>query len=395
MSARGLGIGVAAVMAVAAVALVVGYGWPPGAAAALRAAWGPGAVAQAPAPAGRASGPGARVIPVAVTLARRKQVPVQIEALGTVTPIAGVAIKARLETEIVGVHFADGAFVNKGDLLFTLDSRALQAQVRQAEASLARSRAQLEGAERDVRRYTELVAKSATPVTNLDNAKTQAEIFRAAIAVDQALIDNLRVQLSYATIRAPISGRIGTAAVKVGNFVRPADTASLATIIQMAPVYLTFPVAQRNLADIRHALAGEAAKVEALTQGGDATASGHVTLIENMVDMATGMATVRATMPNADALLWPGTLVGVKLTLREEEAITIPTEAVQVGQGGAFVFVVKDAVARVRPIKVERVFSGDSVIAAGLAAGETVVTDGHLLLSDGARVAPRGRPAGA
>src|SRR5205807_9842319 len=137
-----------------------------------------------------------------------------------------------LDSEIVGVHFADGASVEQGDLLFTLDSRALEAQVKQAEGLVARDKAQLAGAERDVRRYTELVAKSATPIVNLDNAKTQADTFRAAIKADEGALQNLKVQLSYCTIRAPISGRISAAAVKVGNFARAGDAMPLATINQ-------------------------------------------------------------------------------------------------------------------------------------------------------------------
>src|SRR5882757_6747538 len=187
-----------------------------------------------------------RVVPVETAIAERKKMPVRLDALGSVTPMASVAIKARLETEIVGVHFTDGSLVKTGDRLFTLDNRAILAQIAQAEGVLARDRAQLEGAERDITRYTDLVAKSATPTVNLDNAKTQADIYRAAIKADTALLDNLRVQLSYCTITASISGRISAANVKVGNFVRPADTSPLATINQLAPVYVSFTVPQKN-----------------------------------------------------------------------------------------------------------------------------------------------------
>jgi len=348
------------------------------------------AAAQAPA---RQQGP--RAVPVTVAVAASKKLPVQLVALGTVTPIASVAIKSRLDTEIVGVHFADGASVAQGDLLFTLDGRALEAQIRQAEGQIARDQAQLEGAERDLRRYTELVAKNATPIINLDNAKTQADVFRAAIKTDQGQLENLKVQLSYCTIRAPIAGRISSAAVKVGNFVRSADTAALATIVQMAPVYVTFAVPQRNVPDIRQALASETATVEAVVPGSGARASGQVTLIENTVDPATGMATIRATMPNADELLWPGTLVTAELTLRIEQAITVPSAAVQVSQTGNFVYVVKDGVATVRPVKVARVVGTETVIESGVNDGDVVVTDGHLLLTNGARVAPRQDKAGA
>ena len=331
----------------------------------------------------------AGVVPVEVATAERKAVPVRIESLGSVTPIASVAIKARVDTAIMAVHFRDGAEVKTGDLLFTLDGRAIEAQIAQTEGMVARDRAQLAGAERDVGRYTDLVAKSATPVINLDNAKTQADVYRAAIKSDQGLLDNLKVQLSYCTIAAPIDGRISAAAVKVGNFVRQADTAAMATINQMAPVYVSFTVPQKVLPEIRQALAAETATIEAVVPGEQKRANGQVTMIENTVDPTTGMAMIRATMPNEHEVLWPGTLVTTELTLRIEQAVVVPSNAVQVSQTGNFVFVIIDAVAKVQPVTVERTVGGLSVIGKGLNGGETVVTDGQLLLSTGTRVNPR------
>jgi RND family efflux transporter MFP subunit len=331
----------------------------------------------------------ARAVPVEVATAERKAVPVRIESLGNVTPIASVAIKPRVDTSITAVHFRDGAQVKEGDLLFTLDGRAIEAQIAQTEGMVARDKAQLAGAERDVARYTDLVAKSATPVINLDNAKTQSEVFQAAIKSDQGLLDNLKVQLSYCTITAPITGRISAAAVKVGNFVRQADLPPMATINQMAPVYVSFTVPQKVLPEIRQALAAETATIEAVIPGEIKRANGQVTMIENTVDPATGMATIRATMPNEGEVLWPGTLVTTELTLRIEQAVVVPSNAVQVSQTGSFVFVINDSVAKVQPVKVERTVGDLSVIGSGLNGGETVVTDGQLLLSNGTRVNPR------
>jgi len=363
----------------AAVALI-------GVAVLTRGLWnGNGAVAQAPTE---------RIVTVEVAKAVKTMVPLSVDALGTVTPINSVAIKARLETEIVGVHFADGARVKKGDLLFTLDSRAVEAQIAQAEGVVARDRAQLEGAERDIARYTDLVAKSATPVVNLDNAKTQADIFRAAIKADSALLGNLRIQLSYCTIRAPIDGRVSAASVKVGNFVRPADTASLATINQIAPVYVSFTVSQDTLPNIREAIAAETATVDAMIPGEKKHASGQVTMIENTVDPTTGMAMIRATMQNTDELLWPGTLVTTHLNIRDEEAVTVPSAAVQVSQAGTFVFVINDGKASVQKVEVERTVGTTSVLKSGLKGDETVVTDGHLQLRAGSRVNIRAPKAG-
>jgi len=335
----------------------------------------------------------ARVVPVEVATAERKAVPVRIESLGSVTPIASVAIKARVDTAIMAVHFRDGAEVKTGDLLFTLDGRAIEAQIAQTEGMVARDRAQLAGAERDVARYTDLVAKNATPVINLDNAKTQADVYRAAIKSDQGSLDNLKVQLSYCTIAAPIDGRISAAAVKVGNFVRQADTAPMATINQMAPVYVSFTVPQNVLPEIRRALAAEIATIEAVVPGEQKRANGQVTMIENTIDPTTGMATIRATMPNEHEVLWPGTLVTAELTLRIEQAVVVPSNAVQVSQTGSFVFVLNDNVAKVQPVKVERTVGDLSVIGSGLSGGETVVTDGQLLLSNGTRVSPRAAKA--
>ena len=342
---------------------------------------------------GAARSQAAAMVPVEVATAERKAVPVRIESLGSVTPIASVAIKARVDTAIMAVHFRDGAEVKTGDLLFTLDGRAIEAQIAQTEGMVARDRAQLAGAERDVARYTDLVAKSATPVINLDNAKTQADVYRAAIKSDQGLLDNLKVQLSYCTITAPIDGRISAAAVKVGNFVRQADTAAMATINQMAPVYVSFTVPQKVLPEIRQALAAETATIEAVVPGEQKHANGQVTMIENTVDPTTGMATIRAIMPNEHEVLWPGTLVTTELTLRIEQAVVVPSNAVQVSQTGSFVFVIVDNVAKVQPVKVERTVGSLSVIGSGLKGGETVVTDGQLLLSNGTRVNPRNAKA--
>jgi multidrug efflux system membrane fusion protein len=331
----------------------------------------------------------ARVVPVETAQAERKNVPVSLQALGSVTPMASVAIKARVDTTITAVHFTDGALVRKGDPLFTLDDRAIRAQIAQVIGQLARDKAQLEGAERDVRRYTDLVAKGATPTVNLDNAKTQTDVFKAAIQADQGNLENLQVQLSYANITAPITGRISAAAVKVGNFVRQADTMPMATINQMAPVYVSFTVPQKNLPDIRDAIAAKTASVQVTVPGTNKHADGQVSMIENTVDAATGMATVRAVMPNADELLWPGTLVNAQMILREEPGVVVPSTAVQVSQTGTFVFTVENGQAMVRHVKVERQFGENSVLAEGLNGGETVVTDGQLLLANGTRVEPR------
>jgi RND family efflux transporter MFP subunit len=379
MKKRTLALGTAAALVLAGVAAAKWGYWQP-----------EGAVAQAPR---AATTP--RSVPIDVATATLKKVPVRIDLLGTVTPIASVAVKTRVDSEISAVHFRDGATVKQGDPLFTLDSRSIEAQIKQVEGLLNGAKAQLEQAQRDVDRYTELLAKNATTQVTLSNAKTQTNIFRAAVDSNTAQLELLRVQLDYTKIRAPIAGRVSMAAVKVGNFVRQADVAPLATIIQTAPVYVTFALPQRSLPELRHALKMESATIQAIVPGDQRKASGQVTMIENTVDAATGTVPVRATMPNEDELLWPGTLVTVRLTFREEEAVTVPGPAVQVSQSGSYVFVVKNGVATVQPVKVARVLDGETVLESGLQGGESVVTEGQLLLTNGARVAPRAAKSGA
>src|SRR3954470_8581634 len=353
-----------------------------------RASWmGGGASAQAP--------QRARVISVELAKAERKPVPVDVDSIGTVTPISSVALKSRVETTIVQVHFQDGARVAEGDVLFTLDARQIDAQIEQAEGMLARDQASLEGAQRDVRRFIDLIGKGATTQVNVDNAKTQADVLIGTVKADRSALDNLRVQKSYTVIRAPFSGRISAANVKVGNFVRPADTAPLAIINQMAPVYVTFAIPQRVLVDLRDAMAAGGSKVVATIPGHQRSEDGKVAMVENTVDATTGMVTVRGIMQNENETLWPGTLVNTKLVIRTEEAITVPTAAVQRSQNGNFVFVSRDGKAHVQPVNVSRTFQGISVVTSGLAGGEDVITDGQLLLSEGTPIAPRAPKAGA
>lgn len=355
---------------------------------AIRSMWTSGATtAQAP--------PRPRAVSVEIAKAEKKPVPLDVDAIGAVTPISSVALKSRVETTIVGVHFEDGARVKEGDLLFTLDSRQIDAQIAQAEGNLARSQSQLVAAERDVRRFNELIGKGATTQVNVDNAKTAADTATAIIRADQAILDNLKVQKSYTKITAPISGRISAATVKVGNFVRPADTSPLATINQMAPVYVTFAIPQRVLSDLRDAMKTGQSSVTASLPGSEKSETGTIAMVENTVDPTTGMAIVRGKMGNESELLWPGILVNTKLTVRTEEAVVVPSVGVQRSQTGNFVFVVKDGKAQVQPVTVSRTFEGTSVIGSGLEGGESIVVDGQLLLSNGTAVEPRSRKAGA
>jgi RND family efflux transporter MFP subunit len=339
--------------------------------------------------------PRARVVSVELAKAERKPIPFDVDSIGTVTPISSVALKSRVETTILSVHFEDGAKVAEGDLLFTLDARQIDAQIEQAEGMLARDRAQLAGAERDLKRFSDLIGKGATTQVNLDNAKTQSDILAGTIQADQSALDNLKVQKSFTLIRAPFAGRISAANVKVGNFVRPADTTPLATINQMAPVYVSFAIPQRVLGDLREAMAVGSTSVIATIPNSGRSEDGKVAMVENTVDSTTGMVTVRGIMNNTSETLWPGILVQTKLIVRTEVGVVIPTVAVQRSQTGNFVFTVKDGAAHVQPVAVERTFQGLSVITSGLTGAEDVVVDGQLLLTEGTKVEARARKAGA
>jgi RND family efflux transporter MFP subunit len=339
--------------------------------------------------------PRARTVSVELAKAEKKQVPIDVDSIGMVTPISSVALKSRVETTIVDVHFEDGARVKQGDLLFTLDSRQIDAQIAQAEGNLARERSQLVAAERDLKRYTELIGKGATTQVSVDNARTASDNAIATIRANEALLENLKVQKSYTLIKAPISGRISAASVKVGNFVRPADTTPLAIINQMAPVYVTFAIPQRVLSELRDAMKAGQSSVTATIPGSGKSESGIVAMVENTVDPATGMATVRGKMDNDSEVLWPGILVNTTLTVRTEHAVVVPSVGVQRSQTGNFVFVVKDGKAVVQPVTVSRTYQGLSVIDSGLQGDENVVVDGQLLLTNGTAVEPRSRKAGA
>jgi multidrug efflux system membrane fusion protein len=316
----------------------------------------------------------------------RGPLPYISEAVGTVQPIASVAIRSRIDAQIENVLVPDGAAVKAGDVLVKLDSRQVEAQIKQAEAQLAKDRTVLEQAERDVARYSELVSKQTGTQVNLDNARTAAAAARAAILGDQAQIENLNVQLSWYTIKAPIS-------LKAGNIVRSGDSSStgtLTTIVQTTPIYVLFSVPQRLLTDVREAVKRSDAEVVVTPQGGTRNVKGRVSVIDNAIDSATGTVTVRDTFENADEMLWAGQLCQVRITLRvDPDVVSIPREAVQTGQNGNYVYVIEDGVAKVRTVELGRSQEGRDIVASGLKGGEIVVTDGALALTNGARVDTR------
>ena len=352
-----------------------------------------GLPALAQAPAGAPSPP-----PRSVTLgeAQKGPLPFSVNVIGTVLPVASVAIRTRVDAQIEKILVEDGASVKAGDVLIKLDSRAVEAQLKQAQAQLDKDKAINEQAQRDVARYAELIKKQSTTQLNYVNARTALASSKAAMAGDEAAIENLKVQLSYYTLTAPISGRVGAVSLKVGNIARSGDnaaTGTLVTVNQISPIYVTFSVPQRLLPDMRAALKTKTAIASAKPQGLTTASKGQLALLDNAIDPNTGTLMARALFENADENLWPGQLVDMRITLRTDESvISVPRQAVQSGQKGNFVFIVENGVARMRPITVARDQDDRSVIATGLTGTETLVLDGANLLSDGNKVENRAAP---
>src|ERR1700674_1491736 len=327
-------------------------------------------------------------VPVVVATVARQPMPVRIDTIGTVQTIAMVSIKSRVDGYIDSVLIRDGQFVKTGDIMFRLDSRSAEAQLKQAQAQLARDQASLEGAERDLRRYTELVAKHATPVTNLETAQTQVGVFKGAVKADEAAIENLQVQLSFCTIRAPIDGRVGIIAIKAGNSIKANDL-PLATINQIQPIHIGFSLPQVGFPGLRAAMDQGEVEVSVRPQGDEgAPIKGLIEFFDSAVDTPTGTIAVRAKFANDELRLWPGQYVNASVTLGvERDALTVPQAAVRVGQGGNYVFVIKpDRTAEVRRVNVTRTVAGKSGIASGVSEGEEVAVDGQLRLNNGTKV---------
>ncbi|MFG1183225.1 efflux RND transporter periplasmic adaptor subunit [Xanthobacter aminoxidans] len=332
--------------------------------------------------------PQPRVIAVLAGKAERTSLPVRVEALGTVESMVTVPVRSRVAAAVEKVGFADGATVKEGDLLYQLDPRVIDAQILQAEATLNRDKVQLEKNLRDVERYAGLATRNAVSQVQVDDARTTADVQKATVAQDEANLTVLKVQRGYYEIRSPATGRIGVSSVRPGTVIRVDDT--LATVRQLAPIYVAFGLPERYIAGLR---AAKDAKVSFTFQGtGETVSGGTVAVIDNTIEPQTGTLTARAIFPNADERLWPGALGAVTVTLRiEDNVVAVPSEAVQNGQDGPFVFIVDDGIAHVRPVTVARTVDGRTVIAKGLDGGETVVTDGQLSLREGGRVNVRTR----
>ncbi|MGE5238571.1 MAG: efflux RND transporter periplasmic adaptor subunit [Chloroflexota bacterium] len=331
--------------------------------------------------------PPKKIIPVRATAAVQKTVPVQITAIGNVESISTIAVKAQVGGILLRVHFKEGQYVNKGDLIFTIDPRPYEAALKQAEATLARDTVQFENATRDVGRYEELLKRGYVAEMQYDQVKANADALRATVEADRAAVENARLQLGYCYIRAPISGRTGSLIVNEGNLVKANADTAMVTINQVQPIYVSFSVPEKNFPEIKKHFSSGDLTVGAAAEG-EHPVEGVATFIDNTVDVATGTIKLKATFDNKDHRLWPGQFVTVVMTLsRLSNAVVLPSQAILTGQSGQYVYVVKaDVTVEARPVETGIAYGGETVISKGLSPGEEVVTDGQMLLVPGATV---------
>jgi multidrug efflux system membrane fusion protein len=327
-------------------------------------------------------------VPVTVAKAVVKTVPVQVEAIGNVEAYSNVSVRTQIAGEIERAYFTQGQDVKKGQLLFTLDRRPFQTMLDQLEANLARDQAQLANAEAQAGRNEKLYQEGIISKDQYDTFRTTAQAQQATVRADQAAIENARVNLSYCSIYSPIDGRTGSYQVYPGNIAKVNDTV-LVVINQVHPIYVTYAVPEQYLAEVKEYQARGPLVVEAhIPNDPRPPALGQLTFIDNAVDIPTGTIKMRATFPNSDSRLWPGQFINVVMRLTmQPNATVVPSQSVQTGQTGKYLFVVKpDFTAELRPVAVGETVEGVTVIDKGIAPGETVVTDGQLLLAPGSKV---------
>jgi multidrug efflux system membrane fusion protein len=354
-----------------------------------------GAAASTAAAGGRGGrGAGGPAVPVAVGTVIRKAMPIEISVIGAAEPFSSVAIRAQTTGQLTSVNFTEGDDVMAGQVLFTLDRRPLEAALQQAQANLDRDMAQAANAAQQAKRYDELAQRGIATREQVDTSRTAVTALNATVDADKAAVENAQVQLQYATIAAPISGRTGALMVHEGNLVRANDQTPLVVINQVAPISVSFAIPEARLPELKKYMAGGALRVTANPPNDNAApAVGRITFVDNAVDQTTGTIKVKGTFPNTDRRLWPGQYVNVVVTLTmDPEAVVVPSVAVQAGQQGPYVFVVNsEQKVDLRPVTVKRTSATETVIESGLKPGEIVVTDGHLRLVPGSRITIKGQ----
>ena len=344
---------------------------------------------------------GAGAAPVNVAIAQLSDMPVLLSAPGTVEPLATVAIKPRVDGQVVEVGFQEGDLVQAGSMLYRLDDRLVGAQIKQAEAQIARDKALLKDAISIFERKETLLVKKYASEASTDTARQQVEVLKSTIAASEASLEMQRTQNDYLVIRAPITGRTGSITARLGAFVRSADPLPLLTINQTKPIAVAFALPQINLGQLKEAMASGASARITVAGAKPLVVSGKLSFVDNQVDKTTGTVTAKVTVPNADEALWPGLAVNVDLTAEVRKGmVSVPASAVLPAQEGMIVWIVgTDEKVAVRNVILDRVIDQTAYLASGLKSGDRVVTDGQLRLSPGAaisiREAPGSRPAGA
>ena len=327
-------------------------------------------------------------VPVTLALAQQKDMPVQVKAIGNVEPYNSVAIKSQINGQIARVHFKEGSDVQKGDLLITLDPASFEAALSHGEATLAKDQAQAKFSRSQAERYASLVKEGIVTRDQYDQLQANADSFAASVEADRAAIKNARIQLGYCYIRSPISGRTGNLSLQLGSLVKANDM-PLVTVNQVNPIYATFSIPEKRLAEVKSAMDGGRLKIEAAVPNEPGLKeTGTISFLDNAVNAATGTIKLKGVFANTGRRLWPGQFVDVLITLSSQRnVVVVPNQAIQIGQQGEFVYVVKpDSTVEMRQVAVGTSVGGESVIEKGVAPGESVVVDGQLGLVPGAKV---------
>ena len=342
----------------------------------------------------RAGAGGGIAVPVTAAEAVRRDVALTVDALGTVVPLESVVVRTQLDGQLMEINFREGQEVQKGDVLARVDERTVQAALQQAEGKKAFDQAQLANARVDLQRYQALVRGAGATQQQLDTQRAQVAMLEAQVRQDEAAIEQARAQLAFATIRAPLAGRVGIRQVDPGNIVRGSDTNGIVTVTQMSPIAVTFTLPQQELPRLMRALAAGPVPVETLpgpgASGGNApVARGTLLTVDNSVDPTTGTIRAKATFPNEDRALWPGAFVNLRLRIEVvPQATVVPLVSIQRGPEGTYAFVVReDRTVEQRPVTIGQMTQADAVVQSGIQPGERVVTSGGLRLSAGTTVA--------
>ena len=328
-------------------------------------------------------------VPVSAAQIVVKTMPVRLMAIGNVEPFTTVAIKARVDGQLISVKFKEGDEVRQGSVMFEIDPRPFAASLKQAQANLLKDRALFDRANEQEKRYKDLLSKNFISPDAYAQVQTNTATAAATVSADEAAIENARLSLEYCTIRSPVTGFAGRIQIQQGNLVKANDTNPLVTVNQVVPIYTSFSVPEQNVSDIRKYQADGVLKVQAaFTNAAHAPVAGKLSFIDNTADMTTGTIKLKAEFPNTDKALWPGQFVNVVLTLYEQkDAVVAPSAAIQNGPAGQYVYVVKpDQTVEMRLIKIARADGDDTVVTSGLQPGEQVVIVGQLRLAPGTKV---------